>query len=102
MDFKILSKFVFALGVLVLVVGSFKFFQNQPLTPPPPPPTAQFSWDDFMKRSMDPTQNQLGVALLNQKRARLRADAAKIMGVGALIIFAATALWLSAKKNNSS
>lgn len=98
MDFNKLSWFVLAFGILVVAVGGFKVVQNQPLPPPPPSPKTQFSWTDFANQMSDPTQNALGVRMLNQDRAKRREAAAMIVGFGAVIVFAGIALKASATR----
>jgi hypothetical protein len=100
MDLKLLSKFVLAFGILVVVIGGIKFVQYQPLPPPPPPPRSP-SFEDLV-RLAEPTQNAFGVALLNADRERQRTSAAKTVGLGAAILFGALALWSSAKKRSTA
>ncbi len=100
-DFAKLSKFILILGIVVVCIGAYQALVNRPL-PEPPADHGRFrGWNDFMSKTLDPTKNAPGVALLNMDRALLQTQAYKVVGFGAAIMFAGVAVRRSTKPERS-
>ena len=98
LDFRKLSNFIALFGIAVACYGGFQAFKYLPLTEPPPDSGQFKGWGDFMNKTLDPTKNAIGVALINSDRARARTEAYKVIGFGAVIVFAGIAIGRSARR----
>ena len=97
-DLRTLAKFIAVIGIVVACYGAYRVSESMDL-PPPPSDSGEFKgWRHFLDTATDSTKNPMGVALINQDRARARADAYKIIAVGAVIAFVAIGIDRSVKR----
>jgi heme O synthase-like polyprenyltransferase len=98
MNYHTLAKFILVLGLIVAGFGGVKFAANQPVTMEAPKMASN------TLAAMAEFANSMGNAAAaddeNMARHYERAQSAKIMGGGTVLIFAAIAVMKSVRKNN--
>ncbi len=102
MDFHKLSGFILAFGIILACIGGLKFHSNLPLPPPSLPDTSNkpilSGWAD----NLDYENTANNIAIQNETRAILREQALKVIGAGAIIIFAGVAIRKSTRRPKSN
>lgn len=97
LDFRKLSKFVVGFGVVVACYGGVRIAMNLPLPELPPARESGGATEDLFRSATRRMENS-GVQMSNLERAQERKEALKIIGVGAVIIFAGCAVHLSVRR----
>ena len=98
MDFKILSKFIFVLGIIVLGYGIVQFVFNLPQKYKPNPVTEKGF--KGIQQGIDEFGRRLQLNEKNTQRVGKRKSAGRIMIAGGVVIFVGIAVFVSTKKKD--
>ena len=93
MDIKKLSKFIIALGIVILTVGAIKLVINQPQKYTP---SERNGFADALQGNIDPRWQVADANMIAQIE---REKATKIMIAGGVILFIGIGVFASAKKS---
>ena len=97
MDYKILSKFILAFGLILICSGGFKFISNLPVSAKQTTEPLDNTLRGMMART-EQLGNDMDALGENQNRGINRGEAVKLVGGGLVTIFVAFAVMQSAKK----
>jgi CHASE3 domain sensor protein len=98
MDFDKLSKFIFVLGIIVLVGGSIVWTNNKPRTFTPSDAKPGQNAFDAIAQSEHDSEARMQVLDDNMRAKESQKKATEVMIAGAIVIFIGVALNSSAKK----
>ena len=100
MDFKVLSKFIFALGIIVLGYGIVQFVFNLPQKYKPD--SVREKGFKGIQQGISEFGRRLELKEKNAQRVGKRKSAGSVMIVGGVVVFVGIAVFVSQKKQKGS
>ena len=101
MDYAKLSKFLLVFGLVLVCIGGFKFVSNLSSASSQTPGSSGNNIAGMMAQA-NQMEKDMETQALNQDKSIRRSEAFKVIGAGAIIIFVAVAVMLSARKPKPS